>query len=102
MSWPGSYHLLSYNSFPGISSQPQANKLNQSNEDVLAQVDQFTQNYEFESGHSLRVMGNLKNNIVFWRSIGAPDFVLSIIENGYRLPFISFPLAVELRNNTII
>ena len=28
------------------TSQPQANQLNQSNEDVLAQVDQFTQNYE--------------------------------------------------------
>ena len=24
---------------------------------------------------------------------------MSIIENGYRLPFISFPAAVELRNN---
>ena len=45
------------------------------------------------------VKDNLKNNLVFWRSIGAPDFILSIIENGYRLPFISFPLAVELRNN---
>ena len=28
------------------TSQPQANQLNQSNDDVLAQVDQFTQNYE--------------------------------------------------------
>ena len=82
------------------TSQPQANQLNQSNEDDLAQVDQITQNYELESGHSLSVKGNLKNNLGFWRSIGAPDFILSIIENGYRLPFISFPLAVKLRNNT--
>ena len=81
------------------TSQPQANQLNQSNEDDLAQVDQITQNYELESGHSLSVKGNLKNNLGFWRSIGAPDFILSIIENGYRLPFISFPLAVKLRNN---
>ena len=80
------------------TSQPQANQLNQSNEDVLAQVDKFTQKYEPESGHSLHVKGNL-NNLVFWRSIGAPDFILSIIENGYGLPFISFPLAVKLRNN---
>ena len=65
----------------------------------MAQVDQITQNYELESGHSLSVKGNLKNNLGFWRSIGAPDFILSIIENGYRLPFISFPLAVKLRNN---
>lgn len=86
LSWPGSY---------------QPYQLNQSNDDVLAQVDQFTQNYELESGHSLRVKGNLKNNLVFWRSIGAPDFILSIIENGYRLPFISFPAAVKLRNNKV-
>jgi len=64
------------------TSQPQANQLSQSNEDALAQIDQLTQNYELESGHSLRVKGNLKNNLVFWRSIGAPDFILSIIENG--------------------
>ena len=41
------------------TSQPQANQLSQSNEDALAQVDQFTQNYELESGHPLRVKGNL-------------------------------------------
>ena len=35
------------------TSQPQANQLNHSNEDDLAQVDQITQNYELESGHSL-------------------------------------------------
>ena len=81
------------------TSQPQANQLNQSNEDDLAQVGQITRNYELESGHSLSVKGNLKNNLGFWRSIGAPDFILSIIENGYRLPFISFPLAVKLGNN---
>ena len=82
------------------TSQLQANQPNENNEDVLAQVDQFTQNYELESGHSLRVKGNLNlNKLVFWRSIGAPDFILSIFENGYRLPFISFPLAVKLKNN---
>ena len=71
------------------TSQPQANQLNQDNEDDLAQVEQITKNYDLESGHSLG----------FWRPIGAPDFILSIIENGYTLPFISFPLAVKLRNN---
>ena len=79
------------------TSQSQANQLNQSN--VLAQVDQFTQNYELKNGHSLRVKGNLSINLVFWRYIGAPNFILSIIENGYRLPFISLPLSVKLRNN---
>ena len=81
------------------TSQPRANQLNQSNEDVLAQVDQFTQNYELESEHSLRDKGNRNINLAFWRSIGAPNSILSIIENGYRLPFISLPLTVRLRNN---
>ena len=49
------------------TSQPQANQLNQSNEDDLAQVDQIKQNYELESGHSLSVKGNLKNNLGFCR-----------------------------------
>ena len=78
------------------TSQPQANQLSQSIEDDLGQIDQIAQDYELKSGHSLSVKGNLKNNLGFWRSIGAPDFILSVIENGYSLPFISFPLAVKL------
>ena len=35
----------------------------------------------------------------FWKSIGAPNFILSVIENGYRLPFASFPEPVKLKNN---
>ena len=82
------------------TSRPQANQLNRSNEDDLAQVDQITQDYELESGRSLGVKGNVKNNLGFWRSIGVPDFILSIIEYGYRLPFIIFPLPVKLRNKS--
>ena len=58
------------------------------------------QNCELESGHSLGVRGNLKNNLGFWRSIGAPVFNLSMIENVYKLPFVPFPLPVKLRSNT--
>ena len=65
----------------------------------MGQIDQIAQDYELKSGHSLSVKGNLKNNLGFWRSIGAPDFILSIIENCYSLPFISFPWAVKLMNN---
>ena len=78
------------------TSQPQANQFSQSIEDDLGQIDQIAQDQELKSGHSLSVKGNLKNNLGFWRSIAAPDFILSIIENGYSLPFISFPLAVKL------
>ena len=43
--------------------------------------------------------GNLRHNIKFWKSIGAPYYILSLIENGYKLPFVSLPEPVKLRNN---
>ena len=64
------------------TSQLHANQLNQSNEDDLAQVDQITQNYELESGHSFSVKGNLKNNLGFWRSIGGPDFICLLLKTA--------------------
>ena len=48
---------------------------------------------------ALSVKGNLRHNIKFWKSIGAPYYILSIIENGYKLPFASSPEPVKLRNN---
>ena len=35
----------------------------------------------------------------FYQSIGAPDFTLNVIRNGYRLPFVNFPDYVILPNN---
>ena len=83
------------------TSQPEAIHLNtnQSSEEDLVQVEEIVQKYELESGQSLTVKGNLKKNLGFWRSIGAPNFILTIIEKGYKLPFASFPLAVRLKNN---
>ena len=48
---------------------------------------------------SLTVKGNLKKNLGFWRSISAPNFILTTVEKGYKLPFGSLPLAVTLRIN---
>ncbi|RMX50519.1 hypothetical protein pdam_00024182, partial [Pocillopora damicornis] len=72
---------------------------NQSSEEDLAQVEEIVQKYELESGQSLTVKGNLKKNLGFWRSTGAPNFILTIIEKGYKLPFASLPLSVRLKNN---
>ena len=68
-------------------------------EEDLVQVQGNVEKFEVESGRSLSVKGNLRTHIDFWKSIGAPDFILSIIGNGYQLPFASSPEPVKLKNN---
>ena len=103
--WPGghSYQSYKHNSLPVPSyNKPQefsqASPLSSIEED-LAQVEEIVEKFEVDSGLSLSVKGNLRANIEFWKSIGAPYFILSIIENGYKLPFASSPEPVKLRNN---
>ena len=45
------------------------------------------------------IKGRLKENISFWKYINASDFVIDIIENGYRIPFYSSPQITDRRNN---
>ena len=52
-----------------------------------------------ESGFPVCVMSALRANIEFWKSIAALYFILSIFENGNKLPFASSPEPVKLRNN---
>ena len=68
----------------------------------LTQVEEFVQKHELESGESLTVKGNLRQNLAFWRSIGAPNFILTINGKGCKLPFASIPLAVRLKNNNSV
>ncbi|MCG7876850.1 MAG: DNA N-6-adenine-methyltransferase [Candidatus Thiodiazotropha endolucinida] len=59
-----------------------------------------TDYFEYEQNQtSIIVKGRLKQNIEFWRNIGANSFVLDIIENGYKIPFYSFPPKMRLKNN---
>ena len=76
----------------------QANQLSSFEED-LAKVLEIVGKFEVESDFPLSVKGNLRHNIKFWKSIGAPYYILPIIENGYKLPFASSPEPVKLRNN---
>ena len=48
---------------------------------------------------NVSVKGSLKRNIAFWKSIDTNEFILDVIENGYRLPFISEPQSNHLKNN---
>lgn len=56
--------------------------------------------YDFEQQQSeMSVKSRLKVNIGFWREIGASKFILDIIENGYKIPFVTTPSDTELGNN---
>ena len=43
--------------------------------------------------------GSLKNHIQFWRSIGTSQFILVVIDEGYRISFYSAPPPSFLCNN---
>ena len=45
------------------------------------------------------VKGSLKKHKSFWRSINANDYVMDVIENGYKLPLITNPQPCHLKNN---
>ena len=53
----------------------------------------YLDSYEYERGVSSNVVvpGSLKNHIQFWRSIGTSQFILDVIDEGYRIPFFSTP-----------
>ena len=61
---------------------------------------------DFESQNSLpenplvSVQGRLRNCSKFWvDEIKAPQFIIDVINTGYRLPFLAFPPAVCARNH---
>ena len=45
------------------------------------------------------VKGRLKENVSFWEEIGASSSVISILREGYALPFISEPEPKIFQNN---
>ena len=45
------------------------------------------------------VKGSLRFNLEYWKEIGASDFILDVIENGYKLPFRTIPDIAEFKNN---
>ena len=57
--------------------------------------------FEYEQGRSstIVVAGRLKSHIQFWRSIGTSQFILDVIEHGYRIPVHSTPPVSFSSNN---
>ena len=77
-----------------------------SDSDELCEVTECcVDNYEFEneginvSNSPGNPKGNLKKHLSFWREIGTSQFILNVIEEGYRLPFTSIPQPAILKNN---
>lgn len=63
-------------------------------------TDAIEENFEYvENSSPVIVKGKLKQNISFWRKIGASGFILDIIENGYKIPFFSEPPSTFAKNN---
>ena len=59
---------------------------------------------EYRSGMGVseeakQVIGNLRRNAEAWVEFGASDFILDIIRNGYKIPFIQTPDRAGFKNN---
>jgi hypothetical protein len=52
-----------------------------------------------EKVNSITPVGSLYSCLSEWKNIGASQYILSVIENGYKLPLKSEPESVALRNN---
>ena len=68
----------------------------------IAQVHCENKVFEFEvcnRSPRANVVGNLRRNLEFWKRIGAPRFILYVIERGYLLPFLSLPEPAAFPNN---
>ncbi|VDI21996.1 Hypothetical predicted protein [Mytilus galloprovincialis] len=44
-------------------------------------------------------VNRLRNAYTYWQSINANDYILSIIRDGYRIPFYTEPKSCSLKNN---
>ena len=90
-------------------SEPTVNPVQSSNvfdDEVadIAQVHYDSDLFEFEfstSSPGVHVKANLHGNFDFWKRIGIPSFILSVIERGYLLPFVSFPEPAVFKNNSV-
>ena len=45
------------------------------------------------------IVGRLRAHLSFWESINAPDWILSIVKDGFTVPFYKLPPPIYLPNN---
>ena len=54
-------------------------------------------NSELDSGDNVK--GRLKKNVMFWEQLETNNYILDIINDGYRLPFLQIPREYISQNN---
>lgn len=79
-----------------VESSDCINLSNQAFPDVVFDYSDYEQN---DGNCGISVSGRLKRHAHFWREIGAPDFILETIENGYTIPFFDIPPVQCSHNN---
>ena len=90
---------------PGQEVLPTEAQSDRGDDVLFSQLSEAKEACEFEesSGTILsQVKGRLRRHIQFWRSIGAPRYVLSVICEGYRLPFLHIPPAFTSRIQSLL
>ena len=70
----------------------------------IEERDSLERSYEdyLEGSESVIVKGRLRVNVDFWESIGASQFILSVMKEGYKIPFYYTPTSVILHNKSAL
>ena len=83
-------------------SQTPGESLHIGNSDVIQvqQLDNYESYFEFESGsRNINLKNRLKTSFSFWKNINTSEFIIDIIESGYKIPFVNEPENITLKNN---
>jgi hypothetical protein len=62
-------------------------------------VDQFVNNTIEVHTSVITPVGSLKNRLTEWRLITDNQYILDIVENGYKIPFKTEPEQIYINNN---
>ena len=55
---------------------------------------------DYEQGSNTKFQkGSLRAKLSYWKEIEASEFILDVVGNGYKLPFVSIPNQHEFKNN---
>ena len=68
---------------------------------ICSRVDCYNNFEDMNANSAIRVERRLKENLAFWKNIGASRWLLEIIEQGYCFPFIDLPAERQFPNHKI-